>query len=453
MPTISIDVTSTTTPLIDAQLSISFSRLTDVLKVLVEHSNRHEADIEKLKNQVQVEREKNEVLSAAVQASSGEAIRAEMLEELGKMRAQIAALQKQQEATSQRTRENFETTQKMLQDEASSTSKAFATAAERASQVQNQVNTLRTSLEGRVDQCHDFLQLWGPPDAKKMGALAKQSREAAAAGGGSAAGTAATSDATATGARTGAGSVGTNEAQDACTDFVCSLRPFAKCEESLDGNGSGKGASAADQEALQTANDDLKFLKEQVHALEAKMEPMESLPPRVKALEDSYKLLDATKADTMALQTKADSEKTAQIANRTNQLGEELAALAARLRAWEDANAGGGGGAAGSARRGSAKVPQPPADDGSLRKRVGVLEEAVEGLEARKADKTEIAKIIATLQGMAGAPVIPMANDVSPKRISSAGSASKRSVFLGRTVAVVRDANGLMTPASLAARM
>ena len=431
MPSIIIDVTSTMTPLIDAQLCVSFSRLTDILKIIVENSNRHESEIESLKKQLQNQKEKTEELEALLRSSSDEAIRADILDELRKMRAQIVALQKQQEATTSRVHENFETTHKMMHDEASSTSRAFASAAERAAQVQNQVNTLRSTLEPRVEQCWDFLQLWGLPDVKLMGVLANQLRDSSAAGvcGPSA------------------------ESQDAGAEFIRSLKPFAKSKDlvtttTTTTTTAPTNVPAIDPRALQNIENELRRLTAQMLAVEAKICPLESVPPRVKGLEDMMKLLDATKADNTALQTKADAAKTAQIAHRTNQLGDELAALLARMAACEEANS------IGPAPRGTAKIPHPPAVDESLRKRVTDLEGAVEGLEDCKADKSDIARILATLQGITAGPVVPVGDtiaDASPKRIGSAGS--KRSVFLGRTVAVVRDANGTMTPASLAARM
>ena len=444
MPSITIDVASTTTPLIDAQLSISFSRLTDVLRVIVEQSNRHESDIDLLKKQLQAERERTAALEAAVQSSSGEQLRSEMTEELTRLRSQVTTLQKQQSETSSKMKENFEVTQKTIADESASTSKAFSSMSERAAQVQNQVNSLRSHVEPRLDAVTDFVELWGA-DSKRTAALATLTREASK--------------------ESGAQAEAVEERRAANAEYVRTLKPFAKCVEdglkaqsNSDQQQPASASAAVDPEAIQSLQDELKLLREQINSLEHRVTVGEQIPPRVTALEERLRLFDATKADVLALQTKADADKTALIAQRVSELRDELAELAARLRAWEEANNQSG-------RRGSAastkQVPHPPAvvADDTLRKRVQHLEEAVDGLEQRKADRAELQKLIASLAG--GLPPIqqqPVAEakpheDPSPRRLGSAPASGKRSVFLGRTVVTVRDANGSVTPASLAARM
>ncbi|TPP50805.1 hypothetical protein CGC20_25590 [Leishmania donovani] len=67
MPSIDIDVTSVP-DIIEAQLTLSYSRLTDVIRVLVEQGNGHEDDIDEIRDRLGKLTQENSALRAEIQA-------------------------------------------------------------------------------------------------------------------------------------------------------------------------------------------------------------------------------------------------------------------------------------------------------------------------------------------------------------------------------------------------
>lgn len=462
MPYISVDVQHVPN-LIEASITLSFSQLTDILKIVVEQSNQHDALINELRNQLQEQRRLSVDLQQKVDALTAE--RADprgmqsMSDDVTALKAAMAQLAQRLGDVDHNLRGDLDNVSKRLTKESQSTSIAFSEQSEK-------IHALGKQMASDLEPAKLFVEMWGPRTSEM--------RELAAAG----------------------------RTQEERTNYVHSLPPMQHLaknrakqliDEDDDANGENGYIRRREVPAhvLGVVRPELEQVHDRLGATENGLKALgDHTAQHLGQLDERTRTLDATKADHIALNEKVDKSAQQNLAQRVDGLMEDLGSIHDRLAAVNDASSS----AAPNGRKKSlASIGSvAPSEAESLRKRVAALEAEVQRLEDKKADKSQLQKLYEALDtlGHSSQPTMPQAGvtpehgtltplkarpptghrnslptsnspvnampegelgvgagrlgSASPRRVSSA-----RPVFLGRSVVSVRDSTGSMTPASL----
>lgn len=455
MPFINFDASATT--LIDAHLSLSFTQLTELLKVLIDQTNGHEQRLQDMGSHINALQRKNEDLEKQLQQKTGSNNTA-LIEELSAnvelLRDEVHLLKKKSQSTDSIQAE-LENLARTVAADRQSTSIAFSTVQEKWSQLHQNLAKCQTDAASAVA----FQTIWGSSsdDVNRL--------------------------------------INEHAGVEAKTEYILSLPPMERIVKELADTTSTKPSSPGDfvrmadwDAVLRPLLDEVEKLRRQLDDAQRVHRLAEGLDARLREIDEKLRILDATKADHFSLTGKTDKDTTANMAQKITALADELGELNERLN---NNNSGGSD----PTRRSNTAVAS---DD--LRKRVAALETETTVLETKKADRAEVIKLYEAmdaltrnsplgLQSMPSGGALNETTSPQPPRVkppsaksrgslidhvavvdshlppvdlttigtSRIGSASprrgsttpSRPLFVGRTAVGVRDSSGGMTPASL----
>ncbi|CUG90333.1 Hypothetical protein, putative [Bodo saltans] len=464
MPFINFDASATT--LIDAHLSLSFTQLTDLLKVLIDQTNAHEQRLQDMGSHINSLQRRNEELEKQLQQKTGSnntALIEELATNVELLRDEIHTLKKKSQS-SDSLAADLENLARTVAADRQSTSVAFSTVQEKWSALHQNMNKCQTDVASALA----FQDVWGA-NTDEVNRLVRDQATL----------------------------------PSAKKDYILSLPAMENVLQEIAGFAAAKPSQPGDFVRLADWDAVLKPLLDEVEKLRRQLDDAhrvhrlaEGLDARLREIDEKLRILDATKADHFSLTGKTDKDTTANIAQKISALADELGELNERLN-----NGGGNGTTAatgGDAIRKSIAAAGGVSDD--LRKRVTALETETVVLETKKADRSELMKLYEAMDALTrnsplGLQSMPsgVENTTSPQpprvkppsaksrsnsvldqvavvdshlppvdfttigsnRMGSAsprrtGSATpSRPLFVGRTAVGVRDSSGGMTPASI----
>jgi cell division septum initiation protein DivIVA len=464
MPFINFDATATS--LIDANLSLSFTQLSDLLRVLIEQVNSHEQRMQDLNAQVLNLQRRNEELEKQVKQKDptvGSTVN-EALDELSNnlqlLRGDVHELKKRSH-DSDNVQSELENLARNVASDRQSTSVAFSTVQEKWTGLNHGLTKCQTDVALALG----FQDAWGA-SAESITRLQRE-----------------------------------HVGPDGKKDFILALPAMTSLLEIIEGGNAARNQSGApapgdfiqraDWDAvINSLRGDLSIVQQALVDAQRVHRLAEGTDGKLKEIDEKLRVLDATKADHFSLTGKTDKDTTTNIAQKLNALTDAFGELAERVH-------GGAGATSSGADAAQQKRSVTAAATDDIRKRLTAVETEVTNLEGKKADRSELMKLYEAMDALTrhsplGLQTMPSSHEGSPQppkvkspsaksrssgslldqvavvdshlppvdlstvgtnRIGSAsprrGSTPSRPLFVGRTAVGVRDSSGGMTPASL----